>query len=529
MLTIQQLSYRHPNKDVVFNNINLVLQSGEKTALVGNNGTGKSTLLKLIAGELQPVNGTITTDAIPYSIPQLFGPYNQLTVAEALGIDKRLRAFHEIVNGNTNEEIYEQLNDDWTIEERCNEALNYWQLNDVLLTSKLETLSGGQKTKVFLAGIQIHQPELILLDEPSNHLDAEGRKLLYDFILHTRMTVIVVSHDRELLNLLNTIHELSSRGIAAYGGNYTFYQQQKSSEKASLEHDIQHTEKALKKAREKERETIERQQKNDARGKKKQEQSGVARIMMNTLRNNAENSTAKAKNIHGEKINSISQELTELHSSLPEIDQMKFGFDASPLHKGKVLFTADGINFKHGNGTYLWQKNLDVQIYSGERIVIKGGNGSGKTTLIRIILGELTPQTGTVTIAENNTVYIDQDYSRLNNQLSVYEQAQAFNTSALQEHEIKIRLNRFLFSKDDWNQSCDTLSGGERMRLLLCCLTIGRQSPDIIVLDEPTNNLDLQNVEILTAAINAYKGTLIVVSHDATFVEHINTERSITL
>ncbi len=529
MLTIQQLSYTHPNKDVVFNNINLVLQSGQKTALVGNNGTGKSTLLKLIAGELQPANGTITTDAIPYSIPQLFGQYNQLTVAEALGIDKRLHALHELLNGNTSEEVYEQLNDDWTIEERCNEAMNYWQLGDVLLTSKLETLSGGQKTKVFLAGMQIHQPELVLLDEPSNHLDANGRKLLYDFILHTRMTVIVVSHDRELLNLLNTIHELGSRGITTYGGNYTFYQQQKLSEKASLAHDIQHTEKALKKAREKERETIERQQKNDARGKKKQEQSGVARIMMNTLRNNAENSTAKAKNMHGEKISSISQELTELRSSLPEIDQMKFGFAASPLHKGKVLFTADAINFCHENGTDLWQENLQLEIRSGERIVIKGGNGSGKTTLIRIILGQLVPKTGTATVAESNSVYIDQDYSLLNNQSSVYEQAQLFNTSALLEHEVKLRLNRFLFPKEDWGKPCSALSGGERMRLLLCCLTIDQQSPDMIVLDEPTNNLDLRNIEILTAAINEYNGTLIIVSHDATFVEHINPGRSIEL
>ena len=125
--------------------------------------------------------------------------------------------------------------------------------------------------------------------------------------------------------------------------------------------------------------------------------------------------------------------------------------------------------------------------------------------------------------------YIDQDYSLLNNQSSVYEQAQLFNTSALLEHEVKLRLNRFLFPKEDWGKPCSALSGGERMRLLLCCLTIDQQSPDMIVLDEPTNNLDLRNIEILTAAINEYNGTLIIVSHDATFVEHINPGRSIEL
>src|SRR5690606_22120578 len=139
------------------------------------------------------------------------------------------------------------------------------------------------------------------------------------------------------------------------------------------------------------------------------------------------------------------------------------------------------------------------------------------------------PQTGTIYRTDNNAVYIDQDYSLLDDKLSVYEQTQHFNISALQEHELKTRLNRFLFTKDDWDKPCITLSGGERMRLLLCCLIINSKSPDIIILDEPTNNLDIQNVEILTTAINEYQGTLIVVSHDETFMEQISIERTIEL
>jgi len=126
-------------------------------------------------------------------------------------------------------------------------------------------------------------------------------------------------------------------------------------------------------------------------------------------------------------------------------------------------------------------------------------------------------------------IYIDQDYSLLNNDMKVYEQAQQFNTSALLEHEIKIRLSHFLFTKEDWDKSCGALSGGEGMRLMLCCLTIDNQSPDIIILDEPTNNLAIQNIEILSAAINQYQGTLIVVSHDETFLEQLNIEWTITL
>ncbi len=166
---------------------------------------------------------------------------------------------------------------------------------------------------------------------------------------------------------------------------------------------------------------------------------------------------------------------------------------------------------------------------SGDRIAIKGANGSGKTTLIKIILGELSPKKGHITSLAKKAIYIDQDYSLLNQNFKIYDQAQVFNDCSLEEHEIKTRLNRFLFSKNDWDKPCNALSGGERMRLMLCCLTISNESPEIIILDEPTNNLDIQNIEILTAAINEYQGTLIVISHDQTFLEQINVEKNILL
>lgn len=528
MLILQNISYTHPNKNLLFDNINLTVNRHEKIALIGNNGSGKSTLLKIIAKETEPLGGQINVVAEPYYAPQIFGQYNHFTIGQALKIEDKLNALQELLNGSTAAENYTLLGDDWNIEERCNEALTYWQLADLDLSQKMETLSGGQKTKIFLAGIAIHQPELILLDEPSNHLDVSGRELLYDFIETTKSTLLVVSHDRKLLNLLDSVCELSKRGITVYGGNYDFYVEQKQTETNALNEDLQSKEKALRKAREKERETLERQQKLDSRGKGKQEKAGVARIMMNTLRNSAENSTSKIKGVHAVKIGGISQELQALRSALPDIDKMKFGFDNSSLHKGKILFKATSINFSYNNHL-LWQDNLTFQITSGERLALKGLNGSGKTTLIKIILEKLEPQTGTVYRADNKPVYIDQDYSLIDNQLSVYEQALQFNSYALQEHEIKIRLNRFLFTKHHWDKPCSALSGGEKMRLILCCLTIGNQSPDMIILDEPTNNLDIQNIQILTAAINEYQGTLIVVSHDETFLEETKIEQTIQL
>lgn len=529
MLILQNIAYAHPNKDLLFNHINLTINRQDKIALIGNNGVGKSTLLKILSGNIQPSAGTVKADARPYYIPQLFGQFNEYTIAQALGIDDKLQALNAILNGEVTEANLTLLDDDWTIEERCREALSHWQLDGLDITQKMGTLSGGQKTKVFLSGIMIHQPQMVLLDEPSNHLDSGSRAILYDYIRTTTNTLIVVSHDRTLLNLLNTVYELSKRGITIYGGNYDFYVAQKAIEANALQEDLRGKEKALRKAKEIERESMERQQKLDARGKKKQEKAGLPTISLNTLRNNAEKSTSRMKDVHAEKTEAISQEVNELRKTMPDKDKMKIGFDDSALHRGKILITARDINYGYNN-CLLWEEPLAFQVISGNRMAIKGPNGSGKTTLIRMILGTLEPLSGTLYRADDiKAIYIDQDYSLIDNGLTVYEQAQQFNTGYLQEHEVKSRLTKFLFTEAYWDKPCEALSGGEKMRLILCCLTIKSQAPDIIILDEPTNNLDIQNIEILTDAVNEYSGTLIVVSHDTCFLEQVQVEEVIQL
>lgn len=528
MLFLQGVTYAHPNRDVLFSDINLTVNRQSKIALIGNNGAGKSTLLALLAGKLKPASGLAGADSKPYFVPQLFGQYNEQTVAEALGIDDKLQALKEILEGHLTDINLELLDDDWGIEERCHEAFAHWQLNGITLSQAMATLSGGQKTKVFLAGIMIHGPEIVLLDEPSNHLDAAGRALLYDYIRSTGNTLVVVSHDRTLLNLLGTVCELGKRGITVYGGNYDFYAGQKVIENEALNLDVKAKEKALRKAREVERESAERQQKLDARGKKKQEKAGLPTIVQNAFRNNAERSTARMKGVHAEKVGGIAQELSHLRSELPSVDKMKVDFDNSPLHKGKILITASKANFAYTD-QLLWSNALDFQITSGERIAIKGANGSGKTTLLRMILGELQPDKGSIERADFKSIYIDQDYSLIDNALTVYAQAQKYNSGGLQEHDIKIRLNRFLFTREYWDKPCINLSGGEKMRLMLCSLAVSTQAPDMIILDEPTNNLDIQNIGILTGAINEYRGTLLVVSHDAHFLQEINADREIIL
>ncbi|MFC7348364.1 ABC-F family ATP-binding cassette domain-containing protein [Chryseobacterium zhengzhouense] len=528
MFFLHHISFGFPTGNLLFNSINLTIPSHSKSALVGSNGMGKSTLLKIMANQIEPSEGKVSIQGDWFYVPQMFGNFNDRTVAECLKIDKKLEALQKITRGEVDEIYFETLNDDWDIEERCQNALQYWKLENLDLNQKLKSLSGGQKTKVFLAGIQINQPEIILLDEPTNHLDWEGRNLLYDFIEKTSSTVVIVSHDRTLLNLVDTIFELSNQGISTYGGNYDFYAEQKEIENEALQNDIHSKERALKKAKEKERETLERKQKLDVRGKGKQEKSGVARIMMNTLRNNAEKNSSKLKSVHAEKINDISGDLRDLRSSVRNADQMKVNFNDSNLHSGKILISAEEINFKYDEEN-LWKENLNLEIRSGDRISVKGLNGSGKTTLIKLLLGDLQPSVGTISRIDFQTIYIDQEYSLIDKQVTVYDFAQQFNDNAMQESEVKTLLSRFLFGKETWDKKCDVLSGGERLRLLLCGLSISNKAPDMIILDEPTNNLDLQNVEILTNSIKDYHGTLVVISHDGVFLEEIGVVNELFL
>lgn len=528
-IIIKDLSYTHTDKEVLFSNLNLIINSGEKTALTGNNGCGKSTLMRILAGEAAPSAGSVHCSGHLYYVPQHFGQYDGRTVAQVLGIDRKLTALHAILNGDTAEEHFARLDNDWNIEERTQAVLHAWHLNGISLLRPLEGLSGGEKTRLFLAGMELKEPDTLLLDEPTNHLDTAGRKRLYDFVHRTSATVLVISHDRTLLNLLPAICELSRNGLACYGGNYDFYKEQKEVHRNALQQQLEEKEKALRLARKTAREMEERKARQNTRGEKASIKKGIPRILLGGLKNHAENSSSKLSNVHAEKTDKIQQEITNLKGSLPQTNKLKTDFNASALHIGKILVTAQNINFHYpDSNTNLWTVPLSFQLRSGNRFCIKGDNGSGKTTLLKLITGELTPTGGTIERADFTYIYLDQEYSLIQNEYTVSEQAEAFNLRHLPEHETKTILNRYLFPQDVWNKPCSKLSGGEKMRLAFCCLMIADNTPDLFILDEPTNNLDIESIEIITATIRNYQGTVLAVSHDRDFLKETGIEQEIS-
>ena len=529
-IIIRDLSYVHSDKEVLFQHLNLVINPGDKMALTGNNGCGKSTLMRIIAGDLSATTGTVSNPEHLYYVPQHFGQYDDRTIAQALRIDGKLEALHAILNGDVSEKHFATLNDDWNIEERAQAALSAWGMNDIPLSRLMDGLSGGEKTRIFLAGMELHSPVAILLDEPTNHLDAMGRQRLYDFVRRTPAIVLVISHDRALLNRLPAICELASNGLTFYGGNYDFFKEQKGIQLNALQEQLEEKQKALRLARKTARELAEQKSKQNVRGEKAAIKKGIPRIMMGTMKNRAEVSTNKLKSVHTEKAEKLQQDMQNIKSTLPLVEKLKTNFNASTLHEGKVLVTAKEMNFQYPDAPQpMWTTPLSFQLRSGDSFYIEGNNGSGKTTLLKLLCGDLFAVSGTLDRIDFSTVYLDQEYSLINNEYNILEQVEYFNRRHLPEHELKTILNRYLFPAATWNKSCRLLSGGEKMRLSFCCLMIADNTPDVFILDEPTNNLDIESIEIITATIRDYTGTVIAISHDKEFLKEINCKSWIKL
>ena len=528
-------------KTPLISDICLGVQPGQILTLIGPNGAGKSTLLRTLAGQLTPMGGTVLLEG--RSLADYTGTQRAQKLALMAPHSRRmeLTTCFDFVSagrypytgrlGILSAEDRQQVH-------RALELVGAAQLAG----RDFNRISDGQRQRILLARALCQQPEVILLDEPTNYLDADGRERLYNLIRRTSATVLVISHDRTLLNQLPAICELSSQGLTYYSGNYDFYKKQKALQQKALTQQLEEKQKALRLARKVAREVEERKAKQNVRGEKNSIKKGIPRIMMGALKNNAENSSSRLSSIHTEKTEKLQAEMSGIKSSLPQTDKLKTDFNASHLHVGKVLVKAKDVNFHYPSLAAspmettrpeavkeLWSSSLTFQLRSGDRLSLKGKNGSGKTTLLKLIMGELHPTDGVMERAGFTSVYLDQEYSLVRNERSVLQQAEAFNHRHLPEHEVKTILNRYLFPRDVWNKPCGKLSGGEKMRLSFCCLMIADNTPDMFILDEPTNNLDIESIEIITATIRDYAGTVIAISHDREFLKDTGIEREILL
>lgn len=525
IVSIQNINKQHETGEVLFQNISMQVNEGQKIALVGKNGVGKTSLLQMIGdSEKFPEIKVLKT---PYIVPQHLELYEERSIAEVLGVESKLNALKAILLGSSEQKYFDELSDHWEIENDLKVALSYWGLNDIELSTPLKSLSGGEKLKIFLAGILINKPRFIILDEPTNHLDYKGRELLYRWLDESTATVMIVSHDRALLNLLTDIYELTPNGVKSYTGNYDAYIEQKGIEENALLRQFDAQKQELKRAKKIQQEMAERRQKQETRGASRTEKKSLPKIIANARKATAENTTAGLKGKHEDKINDLNEQVQELQAKIDKTKKLKLEINNSALHQGKILINAENMNYAFGEKK-LWRQNLTFTFYSGDRILIKGANGSGKTTLLRLITGSYKSTIGMLKLADFDYLYLDQNYSLIDSTKTVYEQAQGFNIN-MPEYLVKKHLARSQFGPETWDRPCDRLSGGEKMKLALCSLLVSEKVPDILILDEPTNNLDIDSMITLSLAVQAYQGCLLLVSHDKIFIDELEIERTVDL
>ena len=525
---LKNISYKVPDGTKIFGNLSFSFNS-ELTGLVGRNGIGKSTLAKIINLDIIPDSGTVEISGKVKYQPQILDAMREKTVSDLFPIKEKYDALKRLESGKGNQDDLVILDDDWELEERIEKVRQEMNISYIDLTRHYDSLSGGEKVRCMFAAILLDNPDFIILDEPTNHLDDEGRSIVYDFVKNWDKGMIVVSHDRSLLRLMNSIAELSSAGLRSYGGNYDFYLQQKILEDAAVENEIKNINSELKKAVKNKNEVIQRQQKRNISGEKKAVKSNLPKVMAHLLKGSGEKTLKKLTDIHTEKIDNIESKLSDAKSKQRADRNIKLDLEQGTQIKRSNLITAANINFSYEPNKFIWKEDLSFTLYGGERAALKGKNGSGKTTLLKMILGDLKPAKGEMKVRTERIGMLDQELTMLDGELSILENIKAASEGKMPEHQLRIRLGRFLFYKDDVFKKVNVLSGGERMRAGLACLLSSCKVPDLIILDEPTNNLDLESIEELTNGLNEYTGAILAVSHDADFLEDINVSREIVL
>ncbi|MFJ8297373.1 ABC-F family ATP-binding cassette domain-containing protein [Streptomyces sp. NPDC094447] len=520
-VTCTSLSFSWPDGTEVLDDFRLTIGPG-RTGLVGLNGSGKSTLLKLIAGELAPASGSVRVTGELGHLPQNLVLDTSRRVDEILGIAAKRSALHAIEAGDAAEEHFTALADDWDVEERARAALDQLGLGGVGLDRTVGEVSGGESVLLRLAALLLARPDVLLLDEPTNNLDLHARARLYEAVENWSGVLVVVSHDRELLERVDQIADLRDGSVAWYGGAYSDYEAALAAEQDAAERMVRVAEADVQRQK---RELADSQMKSARRrryGQKSFENRVVPKIVANNLRSAAQVSAGKHKALHTERLSEARERLDAAVEAVRDDDEIRVELPRTSVPPGREVLFLRSPRLRYGA-----RVDGEFELRGPERIALVGRNGAGKTTLLRTIAGELEPLSGE-TEARVPLRFLPQRLDLLDDGLSVVENVARFAPSAT-GNTIRARLARFLFRGARADQAVGTLSGGERFRATLAALLLAEPAPQLLMLDEPTNNLDMASVRKLTAALDAYEGALIVASHDVSFLESLGITRWLLL
>ncbi|WP_395758226.1 ATP-binding cassette domain-containing protein [Streptomyces althioticus] len=515
-LTCHSLSFTWPDGTAVFEDLDAAFGSG-RTGLVGVNGSGKSTLLKLIAGELAPTEGSVKVSGEVGRLPQTVTLDTALRVDEALGIAAKRAALHAIEAGDVAEEHFETVGDDWDVEERALATLGELGLGHIGLDRTVGEVSGGESVMLRLAALLLTRPDVLLLDEPTNNLDLFARRRLYAAVESWQGVLVVVSHDRELLDLVDQIADLRPGGITWYGGNFTAYEEALAVEQEAAERMVRVAEADLRKQK---RELADAQVKLARRkryGQKMWDNKREPKVVMGERKRQAQVAAGKHRIMHEEKLAEAKERLDDAVEAVRDDDEIRVDLPYTAVPPGRQVLTLMDLEPVYGARV----KGLDLR--GPERVALIGRNGAGKTTLLRTIAGELAPVSGEAT-AHVPLRFLPQRLDVLDPELTVAENVARFAPGAT-NNRIRARLARFLFRGARADQQASTLSGGERFRATLAALMLAEPAPQLLMLDEPTNNLDMASVRQLTTALESFEGALVVASHDLPFLESIGITR----
>ncbi|MEV4970953.1 ABC-F family ATP-binding cassette domain-containing protein [Streptomyces scopuliridis] len=520
-ITCTALSFTWPDGTGVFDGFQLAVGPG-RTGLIGLNGSGKSTLLRLIAGDLTPADGTIKVAGEIGYLPQTVVLDTALRVDEALGIAAARTALHAIEAGDASEEHFTAVGDDWDVEERAHATLAQLGLGHLGLDRTIGEMSGGECVLLRLAALLLAAPAVLLLDEPTNNLDLHARRRLYDAVDNWSGVMVVVSHDRELLERVDQIADLRDGEVRWYGGNYTAYEETLAQEQEAAERMVRVAEADVQRQK---RELVEAQQKLAKRvryGQKMYDSKREPRAVMKMRKRTAQESAGKHRILHTERLAEARERLDEAVDAVRDDDEIRIELPHTTVHPGSDVLTLRELRLRYGA-----EARGQFEIRGPERIALVGRNGSGKTTLLRTVAGELAPASGEA-LAHVPLRFLPQRLDVLDDALSVVENVARFAPGAT-NNMIRARLARFLFRGARADQPAGSLSGGERFRASLAALLLAEPAPRLLMLDEPTNNLDMAGVRRLTAALESYEGALIVASHDVPFLESLGITRWLLL